>query len=358
MLSASNDDVLGDNPNFLYNGQWYEDLDAAVSAACDNNGGTIKITARAWGYDSAEREITISKGVSITFEPIDADAEVIFDGNDYSGNVNNRWWFFKIDDKNARVTFNRITFRNGGDGSLACDGGAIRIVHGQVTMTDCIFDNNKARKNKLGGYGLGGAIYLDESDASLNAYNCSFTNNNADNGGGAVFVEDGATASFENCYFEGNKADGSINHVQTDEGDGSSYSFTDCLFKGDGSIGVTKNPLKRQVEISPEVNDDDADHIILYKDGAEYARKSYDGADVTFGDLETLLEPGNYTVYMAKGDAYSTEKRYDYNKQFTIVEPNFVLTKGEDTDVFENLKQAIAAIDNGESGEIYVAGGT
>ena len=358
MLSASNDDVLGDNPNFLYNGQWYEDLDAAVSAACDNNGGTIKLTARAWGYDSAEREITISKGVSITFEPIDADAEVIFDGNDYSGNVNNRWWFFKIDDKNARVTFNRITFRNGGDGSLACDGGAIRIVHGQVTMTDCIFDNNKARENKLGGYGLGGAIYLDESDASLNAYNCSFTNNNADNGGGAVFVEDGATASFENCYFEGNKADGSINHVQTDEGDGSSYSFTDCLFKGDGSIGVTKNPLKRQVEISPEVNDDDADHIILYKDGAEYARKSYDGADVTFGDLETLLEPGNYTVYMAKGDAYSTEKRYDYNKQFTIVEPNFVLTKGEDTDVFENLKQAIAAIDNGESGEIYVAGGT
>ena len=90
MLSASNDDVLGDNPNFLYNGQWYEDLDAAVSAACDNNGGTIKLTARAWGYDSAEREITISKGVSITFEPIDADAEVIFDGNDYSGNVNNR----------------------------------------------------------------------------------------------------------------------------------------------------------------------------------------------------------------------------------------------------------------------------
>ena len=123
LLSVSNDDLLGENPNFYYNGKWYGDLDDAVDDACDNNGGTIYITARAWGYDSAEREITISDGVSITFQPYNSGDTVIFDGQGH------KYWFFKISDANAHITFNDITFRNGGDGSLANDGGAIRIIH-------------------------------------------------------------------------------------------------------------------------------------------------------------------------------------------------------------------------------------
>ncbi len=47
LLSVSNDDLLGANPNFYYAGKWYGDLDDAVDDACDNNGGTIYITARA-----------------------------------------------------------------------------------------------------------------------------------------------------------------------------------------------------------------------------------------------------------------------------------------------------------------------
>ncbi len=124
IFSATNNDVLRANSNFYYNGKWYGDLDDAVDDACDNNGGTIYITARAWGYDSAEREITISDGVWITFRPYNQGDEVIFDGQ------KNTYWFFKIDDKDAHITFNDITFRNGGDGSLASDGGAIRIIHG------------------------------------------------------------------------------------------------------------------------------------------------------------------------------------------------------------------------------------
>ena len=65
-------------------------MDDAVDDACDNNGGTIYLTARAWGYDSAEREITISDGVSITFQPYNQGDEVIFDAQS-----NNKYWFFR-----------------------------------------------------------------------------------------------------------------------------------------------------------------------------------------------------------------------------------------------------------------------
>ena len=88
VLSASDDDLLGENPNFYYAGKWYGDLDDAVDDACDNNGGTIYLKARAWGYDSAEREITISDGVWITFQPYNSGDEVIFDGQ------KNTYWFF------------------------------------------------------------------------------------------------------------------------------------------------------------------------------------------------------------------------------------------------------------------------
>lgn len=89
VLSASDDDLLEENPNFYYAGKWYGDLDDAVDDACDNNGGTIYLKARAWGYDSAEREITISDGVWITFQPYNAGDEVIFDGQ------KNTYWFLR-----------------------------------------------------------------------------------------------------------------------------------------------------------------------------------------------------------------------------------------------------------------------
>ena len=229
VLSTSNDDLLEENQNFYYAGKWYGDLDDAVDDACDNNGGTIYLKARAWGYDSAEREITISDGVWITFQPYNSGDEVIFDGQ------KNTYWFFKIDDKDAHITFNDITFRNGGDGSLASDGGAIRIIHGSVTFNNCIFDSNEAGKNTFGGFGWGGAIFLDESDASLIANNCRFTNNKADNGGGAVCAEDDASATFNNCYFEGNTAPDGNNVLDKD---GGSHTFSNCRFIGSGSLDI------------------------------------------------------------------------------------------------------------------------
>ena len=338
VLSASDDDLLGENPNFYYAGKWYGDLDDAVDDACDNNGGTIYLKARAWGYDSAEREITISDGVWLTFQPYNSGDEVIFDGQ------KNTYWFFKIDDKDAHITFNDITFRNGGDGSLASDGGAIRIIHGSVTFNNCIFDNNEAGKNIAGGFGWGGAIFLDESDASLIANNCRFTNNKADNGGGAVCAEDDASATFNNCYFEGNTAPDGNNVLDKD---GGSHTFNNCRFIGSGSLDIVVDAPAKTVHITPDVNDD-VNYAVLYKGGNYYDRKPCnDGDTATFSNLER----GTYTVYMMK----NWEAKYEYSgNAFSIMEPNFVLDGDK---VFETLSAAVNAIPNGGTGEITVEGG-
>ncbi|MBR6024914.1 MAG: Ig-like domain repeat protein [Methanobrevibacter sp.] len=340
LLSAAlNDDLLGENPNFYYKekGKWYGDLDDAVDDACDDGGGTILLTARAWGYDSAERKITISDGVRITFQPYNPGDTVIFDGQ------GNEYWFFVIDDANAHVTFNNITFRNGG----AFQGGAIEVVHGSLTLDNCKFENNKAYKNKAGGFGWGGAIFLDESDASLIAKNCRFTNNNAASGGGAVYVEDGATATFNSCYFEGNKAAGSANHVQ-DEDSSSSHSFSDCQFIGSGSLDIDVEVTTNTVRITPDVNDD-VNYAVLYKNGEVCGREPCnDGDTATFDNLEK----GTYTVYMMK----NWEAKYEYpGNTFSLINPSFVLD-GEQ--VFENLNAAVNAIPSGGSGVITVEGGT
>ena len=338
VLSTSNDDLLEENQNFYYAGKWYGDLDDAVDDACDNNGGTIYLKARAWGYDSAEREITISDGVWITFQPYNSGDEVIFDGQ------KNTYWFFKIDDKDAHITFNDITFRNGGDGSLASDGGAIRIIHGSVTFNNCIFDSNEAGKNTFGGFGWGGAIFLDESDASLIANNCRFTNNKADNGGGAVCAEDDASATFNNCYFEGNTAPDGNNVLDKD---GGSHTFSNCRFIGSGSLDIEVDAPAKTVHITPDV-DDDVNYAVLYKNGAEYSRTACnDGDTATFSNLER----GTYTVYMMK----NWEAKYEYSgNAFSIMEPNFVLDGDK---VFETLSAAVNAIPNGGTGEITVEGG-
>lgn len=221
VLSASNDDVLKASYGcFLYAGTWYEDLDDAVDEACDNNGGTILIRGGTYGSDSDDRGITISDGVYLTFAPYDSGA-VIFDGS------NNANWFFSINDKNAHVTFNSITFRNGG----AFQGGAIEIDEGYLTVNNCIFENNKASTNLAGGYGWGGAIFIDDDSCSLIARNCRFINNKAAAGGGAVCIEgSGSSASFEYCYFEGNKVGDDVNDAHNK--DGGTHSFYYCDFKG------------------------------------------------------------------------------------------------------------------------------
>lgn len=349
VLSASNDDLLKSNGNnFLYNGEWYKDLDDACSAAESNGGGTIKIWRGTYKYtdDSDDFGIKINtKGVSITLQPYGSDHTVIFDAED-------KGYFFLITNANIHVTINDITFKNGN----AFDGGAIEVEDGaQLTVNRCIFEGNNAYANVMGtDFGLGGAINVDEG--SLTANDCRFINNWAGRYGGAICVEDSGSVTLKNCYFEGNTKKYNSDNVANDfdsydedYDDAISWSFENCKFKGSGSIDIAVDDLTKSVTITPMVDDEDINKVVLYKDNSFYddaACNNY--RPVVFDDLER----GYYTVYLMKGD----EKRYEYpGNTFFIFEPNFVLN-GEQ--VFEYLQSAIEAIPSGGSGVITVEGGT
>ena len=85
------------------------------------------------------------------------------------------------------------------------DGGAVAFRRG--TFTNCIFTNNKANGEKGNGYG--GAILQENMvgyvDPVINIKNCIFTNNIAKKGGGAIRAVDAET-TITGCTFNSNKA--------------------------------------------------------------------------------------------------------------------------------------------------------
>ena len=88
------------------------------------------------------------------------------------------------------------------------DGGAIYSERGTITLKNVVFTGNKAHED-------GGAICtaLDSYQniaTTLNAYDCTFANNHADENGGAVKINDnpadGKAVVFHNCKFRNNDA--------------------------------------------------------------------------------------------------------------------------------------------------------
>ena len=335
VLSASNDDVLKSSRPFHFNGNTYEHLDDTIAAAIEAGGGTIYVedgTNYTDPEDDCNFEISGGKSITITaYNPGGVTFES--DDNDY---------LFIITGVDTHIVFNHINFKKGS----AIDGGAFEVRDsGQLTLNWCTLTENKASD-------YGGAVSVKDRGSFI-ARDCHFTNNWAEDDGGAVASEEDGSVTLENCYFEGNTVgkDKTENDFGYEDGAGTpgTWSITNCLFKGHGSLEIEVDAPSKSVEITPNVEDEGVNLVVLYKDGSYKTEKPW----ASFHSVEfTDLEKGTYTVYMMKDD----ERRYEYpNTSFTIIEPYFVL---DDKDVFEYLSDAVNAIPNGGSGVITVEGGT
>uniref|UniRef100_UPI00388F37B3 Ig-like domain repeat protein n=1 Tax=Methanobrevibacter sp. TaxID=66852 RepID=UPI00388F37B3 len=348
VLSASNDDVLKASSNCFYwveGGRWYEDLRDAMDNIAGSSSKTGTILVNAGTYTELDRVtcgdiyIHFESAATITIQPFNKGDAVIFDGSVAKNN-----YLFWLDHQDLKVTFNDITFKKG---HATADGGAIEVAHGQVTLNNCLLTENEALDH-------GGAISVADAGTFI-ANNCRFINNWAEDDGGAISCEDDGTVELNNCYFEGNKKiKDSIeeeNDFGYEDGAGSPgyWTFNDCQFKGHGSLEIEVDAPNQSVEITPDIEDEGVNLVVLYKDGSYNTEKPWASLhSVEFTDLE----PGTYTVYMMKDH----EKRYIYpDNTFTIIEANFVL---DDKDVFETLSAAVNAIPNGGSGVITVEANT
>ena len=357
LLSASNDDVLtAESDCFFYKGVGYKYLYDAYEAASDDGGGEVLISPGTYTDDTWHHDVefTMDKKTTVTFRPYNTGDVVILDGEGDN-------YLFIISGENTKITFNDITFKRGN----AFQGGAIELLSGaQLTLKNCRFEENKAPTNVGGGFGLGGAIYVQKS--TLVAYNCWFMNNWAGKEGGAICVEDTGSVTLDGCYFEGNtkhydsdaggKIESDCDGYSEDEEGAITWDYTNCDFKGHGAPSYEPDYLTKSVTVYNDV-EDDVNIVVLYSNGEiAYHEECSSGNHVTFYDLER----GTYRIYMVKGTSIEgilhIEKCYQYEgTRFTIIEPNFVL---DDSKAFETLQEAVNAIPIGGTGAITVESGT
>ena len=178
----SNMDVLGENENAALNAGepgTFTDLNKLINEDYASN-ATISLGSD-YTYTSSDSEfihgIPIGRAVTI-------------DGNGHTIDGNHAARIFNVD-VNDNVKFMNINFINGNatGGINENKGGAIYSVYFESIAENCNFTDNSAQD-------LGGALF------KVNASNCNFTGNSATDGG-AMFV-----GSSVGCTFSGNSATG------------------------------------------------------------------------------------------------------------------------------------------------------
>ena len=134
----------------------------------------------------------------------------------------------RIEDGEFTLTGGRIYHCQTIDSADNCDGGAIFLDKGTVRLTDAAIDDCSSEDHGGAIYSDGGAIYLKKvtfsgnqcrdyggaiclwDETLLEARYCRFSDNQTEEDGGAVYVEDSPADHkailFDNCVFRGNRA--------------------------------------------------------------------------------------------------------------------------------------------------------
>ena len=104
-------------------------------------------------------------------------------------------------------------------------GGAIHAAFSNLTVSNCILRNNKAK--------WGGALFVNKN-FSPSIKNCYFLNNSSDRAGGGSYFWDGSASVVENCLFDGNACLETANNTYSGGGlcaqTGTSIKVLNCTF--------------------------------------------------------------------------------------------------------------------------------
>ncbi|WP_458455817.1 hypothetical protein [Methanobrevibacter sp.] len=166
---------------YSLNGGTFEDIQNVVNIA--HNGDRIELNGE-YGANGENVSVAINKKLVIT-----SPSQATLDGE----NLTN---IFRIYEKGSQSVLSNLKFINGFTDDK---GGAVRINARNITLDNCVFENNHA----LGGSGAVYTSYLPQVAEGLTVKNCNFTNNKAGTSAGAL-GSFGQHFKIINCIFDSN----------------------------------------------------------------------------------------------------------------------------------------------------------
>ena len=181
-----------------------------------------------------------------------------------------------VDMFNCVVADNTVTAETG----QKPDGGAIAVVHGELTMTDCSLLRNSIPGRR------GGALRA-ENQSHVKLVNCTVKENTADWGGAINLIND-ATVEIEGGLFEGNYAKGGgciLSSTGTN-----SLIVKDALFK--------ENYLPKGGRFGGAIRHESEGELTILRTRFEKNYTEYNGEDESFG--------GAVSIAYGQGDAKVT----------------------------------------------------
>ena len=176
----------------------------------------ISINADNIAVGDAEKHVTIVRldaGAFLNIASSHATIQnITFDGNGIAA-------YYPMCQANYHTDFVNDSFHDckNADGS----GGAIRGVNGNINLTGCTFTNNEA---------VNGGHAFFQDDVTVTIQNCTFTGGHASTDGGGLYIQTSQANSISGCTITGNTADriggGILNHSSLSITDSRVYSNT------------------------------------------------------------------------------------------------------------------------------------
>ena len=201
-----------------------------VELISEGNVGTFTELQENISHATANSTLKLDKNYEydddFNIEGILIDKVLTIDGQGHKIDAKGQARIFKINADN--VILKNIIFTNGNataDSNPGYGGAVYQRNYYYSTVTNCTFTNNQANNE-------GGAVY---SYGSITMRDCTFTNNQATDNGGAVHLD---SSDMENCNFTGNTAESMSGAAMIGTGNVINCNFIDNKGSDGGALTI------------------------------------------------------------------------------------------------------------------------